>query len=508
MAAVNRLLLVICAAVLGSHTFLSRGLDYDGSHNLFYMIAEEAIYNIELSRKFFDFFYQLPAYLFIKLSSSSSLSTLIALHSFGLIWIHIISIIGCFLILPKDRKNLLFFPLFAFLTGPMTGLGISVSVGLSVCSYIWFAAFVLYYSDLSCLRHRLLFFLAPLPLLFSHELISYMALPLGLLCLWKYQKESVLFNKLLIQITIGVLVLCSFLAFLFLFSHDTLSNNREAFFSVLKRLEFIYFYGKVNFPVVISILLIGFFGLSVALQKEKKLSGFGMKESALRNPFFKSLSSVFLIAWFRGKAPIILFLLIGSVSGFFLFFWLVKTPVDFPMEDDYRARVYIPCLALPVNFLFWWFFKEKAMEFRFRKCPWLLLSLVIAGVTFTSWRLRSDWLFYRHRVEFSEALSRFQGILEWDSVQDEFSNILFNRKISSWKIVPSSLMYPASRNVQAVLVWTHSNYMNVCMQEKSRYKKSHCNSFCETVSFPSKGLTAFSVSSRFFDFSRLLRPLK
>ena len=218
MSAVNKLLLVVAALVLGSHTFLSRGLEYDGSDNLLRMIIEESFYNAQLSRKFFDFFYQLPAYLFIKFSPIPSLPFLTAIHSFGLIWVHIISLIGCFFILPKGRKNLLFFPLFAFLTGPLTALGISVSQGLSVCSYIWLVAFVLYYSDLSLWKHRLLFFLTPFPLLFSHELISYMAFPLIALSILKHQNESALLNKLLIKITTGVLILSSFFAFFLFFS--------------------------------------------------------------------------------------------------------------------------------------------------------------------------------------------------------------------------------------------------------------------------------------------------
>ena len=411
MAVVNRVLLLSFAVVLGSHTFLSRGLDHDGSHNLLHMILMNGIYNIELSRKFFDVFYQLPSYLFIKFSPFPSLSFLTRLHSFGLIWVHIISIVGCFLMLPKGHKNLLFFPLLAFLTGPMTGLGISISVGLSVCSYIWLTTFVIYYSDLSLLRHRLLFVLVPFPLLFSHELTSYMALPLVALCVFKYQKESGFSNKLLIKITTGVLILSSLLAFLLFLLHDTVFDNRESFLTSLINLEFMYSYGRFNFPVLISFILIIFFGLSVILQNGKNSSWFGVKEkgSVLKNPFIRNLSQFFLTIWFHGKVPMVLFGVISFISCFFLFFWFFKTPIDFPMEDDYRARIWSPCFALPLNFLFWWCFKDKMMRFRFERCKWFLLSLMVVSVTFTSWRLRSDWLFYKHRVEFSRVLSRFSG---------------------------------------------------------------------------------------------------
>ena len=504
MAFVNRLLFVSFVIVLGSHTFLSRGLDYDGSHDLFYMTVLNDFYIFELPRKFSQIFYQLPAYLFIKFSPILSLSFLKILYSFGLIWIHIISITGCFLILPKGYKNLLFFPLFAFLTGPMTGLGMSASVGLSVCSYIWLTAFILYYSDLSLLRHRLLFFLVPFPLLLSHELTSYMALPLVALCILKYQKESVWFNKLLIKIATGILILSSLLAFFLFFLQDITFDNRKSFFTSLIDFEFIYFYSKVNFPIVISLVLIICLFLSIFFQNEKNLLWFRITENIKKNSFIRNLFSLSLITWFREKIPMVLFILISFMSCFFLFFWFLKIPIDFPMEDDYRARVWIPCLALPLNFLLWWFFKEKMTEFCFKRCLWFLLSLVVVGVTFTSWRLRSDWLFYRHRVEFSRVLSRFQGIQEWNSVQDEFSNVIFNGKLYLWKITPISLMYPVSRTVKTVLVWPYSDCMSDCIREK---KRRNCSSFCEGVDFSlrEKWLSYFS-QSRFFDFSSLQDP--
>lgn len=509
MIVINRLLLLSLAIVLGSHTLLSRGLDYDGSYNLLYMTVLNGFYNVELSRKIFDVFYQLPAWLFIKFSPSPSLSLLTVIHSFGLIWIHALSIGACFLMLPKDQKSLLFFPLFAFLTGPMTGLGISVSAGLSVCSYVWLIAFVIYYSDLSLLRHRLAFVFGSFLLLFSHELTSYMALPLIGLCIFKYQKESDFLNRFFIFFTAGILVLSSFLAFFLFFSHNTVFDNRKSFMTSLKDLEFIYFHNRFNFPVLISLFLIGFLFLSLFQWKGvgRWRTAVKAKNSVSKNLFFVFYQSLFDV-WIRikEKMPFVLFLCISFISFYFLFFWFFKVPIDFPMEDDYRARVWSPSVALPLSFLCWWVFKDKTVDFCFKKYKWFLLSIIVVVMTFTSWRLRSDWLFYRHRSEFSKVLSRFQGVLDWNSVQDSFSNIIFSRKIELWKITSASLLYPASMTVKAVLMWSYSDCMNYCNEKGGKDDDStyHCHSFCENKAFKFQKKEISNLSrSRFFDFSGL-----
>ena len=118
------------------------------------------------------------------------------------------------------------------------------------------------------------------------------------------------------------------------------------------------------------------------------------------------------------------------------------------------------------------------IELCFRKCPWFVLSLIVAGVALTSWRLHSDYLFYRHRAEFTEALSHFQGVLPYSSVKSEFSQILFNGKINLWRITPLSLLYPATRNVKAILVWPYSDCMSDCMR-RVRERDHKCNDFCK-----------------------------
>ena len=164
---INKLLLIGALICFLSQVFLSRGLGLDGVHVLYKIIFEESFYFIEPARIGTHFFQQLPSLLFIQFFNSSSIGLLTQVFSFGLIWIHILSFVICYLILPQSKKEMIFFPLFSFFIGPVTGLGASVGASLSVFSYIWFIAFLIHYSNLNKKSHKFLFVLAPISLLLS-----------------------------------------------------------------------------------------------------------------------------------------------------------------------------------------------------------------------------------------------------------------------------------------------------------------------------------------------------
>lgn len=424
---------------------------------------------------FSDILSQLPAWLFIKLSSSSSLSILTTLHSFGLIWIHIISLLGCFLILPKNKNKVLFFPLFAFLTGPLPALGISVSKSLFVCSSVWLAAFVIYYSDLSIQKHRLFFLLAPLPLILSHELISYIAFPLIALCIWKYKNESDFINKGLIVSVIGVLTVCSFLAFYFPFVVKQNISNRNIFLDSVANFTFIYSDQKFNLPIIISLCLIVFLGLYMFSFQEKNST------TAKRTSFFIFvLICIFSVLLFLSLFPLDVF-------------------DNFLKVKSYHARVWPPCFALPLCLTLWWFLKEK--EISFKNHRWFLLSLIVATVALTSWRIQSDLEFYKHQKEFSKVLFTFQGIVEWPAVETALQNVSLKEKVI-YKLISASLLYPRSRTVKAIFLPSYS----VCKQDCKKWNVStkSCDFMCKKAAFGlhEKNFEQFA-NSRFFDFSLL-----
>ena len=114
---ISLLLFIVFIVALFFHVIFSVGLDYDGSFILGNMIFSKSFSFFETSRLFFHFLYQLPAWLFIRFSSSDSLSLLTQVFSFGLIGIHIFSLIGCWLIsfCQKIKKALSSFLFLLFL---------------------------------------------------------------------------------------------------------------------------------------------------------------------------------------------------------------------------------------------------------------------------------------------------------------------------------------------------------------------------------------------------------
>ena len=241
------------AAIL-SHIIFSTGLNFCGVNYLGDMIFFNSFVFFEKSRTFFKFLTQVPAWSFIKFSPSNSLSALTSIFSFGLIWMHIISFVGCWLILPKNKKAFIFFPLFAFLVGPLTALSHSISVSLSVFSYVWLTTFVIYYSNLSLARHRVFFLLVPFPLLLSHELMSYASLFLIFLCLLKRSSETEPVNKTIITSLILFFIVTFFIALYFIFFPASF-GNRDGFLSSLLNLKFLYA-GKKIYPHIISALIL------------------------------------------------------------------------------------------------------------------------------------------------------------------------------------------------------------------------------------------------------------
>lgn len=495
MVVVNKILLLNFAIVLGCHTLLSRGLDYDGAYALISVVAEGTFSHWDPARIVFSTLSELPAWLFIKLSSSFSLSLLTILYSFGLIWVHIISIVGCFLILPKDKKQLLFFPLFGFLTGPLPALGMSVSMALSVCSYVWLVAFIIYYSNLSIWNHRLFVALAPLPLILSHELMSYMAFPLIALCIVKYKKEPGFLNRKLIESVTLALVISSALAFWFPFIAEVNIDNRAGFLHSLINFRFIYSpLQGFNLPVIISICLILFLNLcAITLKKENQVIFKGKAKGDSKNFLTMFLSQFFTRAWFklRNTVPLFLFILISVLSSFLIF-----NSNTFGVSGP-NTRVWPPCFALPLGLTLWWFLKDKEIQFRIHR--WFLLSLVLASVVLTLWRVQSDWEFYKHQKEFSKVLSTFQGIVEWSDVESAFQNIPLKRKIG-WTMTAASLLYPRSQTVRSVLIEPYF----LCKRQCARWSPGSisCDDICRMRSFKlrERDFTYFS-ESRFFNFS-------
>ena len=134
---------------------------------------------------------------------------------------------------------MIFFPIFSFIIGHLTGLGASIAPSHSVYSYIWFFTFMIYYSNLSLKSHRVFLILSCVPLLLSHEMMSYVVWSLIFLCFLKMKLQKNNEFKNLIKVIISFLTLTFLVSIFFIiFVTKSESHNRSEFFKSLFYMEF------------------------------------------------------------------------------------------------------------------------------------------------------------------------------------------------------------------------------------------------------------------------------
>ena len=477
---INIFLFIGMLSSLFFYIIFNRSLHLDGSHNLLRIIADHSFYELEQARRTFYIIQQFPVWIFIHFIPSASLSILIKLFSFGLVWIHLISFLGCYLILPVSKKNIIFFPLFAFLTGPLTALDLSISASLSVCSYIWLIVFLIYYSNLSLKIHRLFFILAPLPLLLSHELMSYMAWPLIFLCIVKLKKEDDILNYFLIKCLISFLLVCSLLSIFFiLFPNKSEIPNRTEFFTSLFYLEFFIKMGDKGIDLIYPATISAFFLLALP---------FSVFIKRTYRKFYSRMC-LFLLA---------LFGIIALISPFYNLFNV------FRLTNEQEARVWAACFALPLSILIWWLFENKVLKFKkevFAACLITLISLI-------GWRIGSDYRFYQFQKQISKSILHCKGVVDWNEIiqQKELPRM---EKSDLFYLTPYSLFIQPKNEITTVLTGNKNNYLRLlsCPNKNCPIFKEvpHCyfkntfNNMCQYFNL------YFLDQSRFFNLKPLIQ---
>ena len=447
--------------IVASHSLFSTGLSFDGSIDLLQMILRYPIHYHEYSRRFFQVFYQLPAWILVEFSTIQSISILTKVWSFSLMWIHVISLFGCWFVLPKDKKHFIFFPFFGFFTGPALSLTISISVALSVCSYVWMTAFFIYYLDLRKKVHKLLFFLAPLPLLLSHELMSYMAWPLIALCLYKHRKEKNLFNKRWIGLIAAYLLIVSLVQVSMLFFNKEIRQGGEHFDQFLKNLidlTFLIRDGGINFPLFVSVftLLLSFLPLFI--------------KNPLRDKILKS-GALVLCFTFIGAFII-------SVFGLSTDSFNNIVPLGY-------IRIYPPIVGLPLGLLIWFLYEKKKENILKTKNSlflcWILYCLFMVFVC-----ISFDLRFHKYRKSYSKILDLCEGVIDktedlQEHLERKYSHrMLFVGGIERWNSFPSSILFIGHGNIKSVLLGCpplcclndcESIFLESCKKNRCNYKK-------------------------------------
>ena len=437
---------------LFSFIFLDMGLIYDGSQVLFKIILSEEFHFYEIARRSFHFFSQLPVWLFLNGTDFNSLSLLIKTYSFGLIWIHLFSLLVCYLVLHTHSKIPFFFPLFAFFTGPLVALNVSVSIALSVCSYVWAVVFIIHYSDLSLNKYKALLVFSILPLFQSHELMSYISLFFIGLCFLKYKKAESYFNSRLILIVV--------LWFLFLFTYHifdliyleesiTRKQSRVSILNGFFVLEFL-FDGEWNPFVLISLLLKAGLFIELFINKNKNY-------------------------YFIGLFLLILFCMTLNVSS------------------NYASRIYPPLISLPFGLLFWLFYEERFKIWKPSQSFLIFCFLAFISLSFCRVKFHFEFLDYRKSV--SKSLSNCQGKLSY-SVYNLYYKKYFSQQSN---MTSKSILFPKKQSISALLI----NDLCPVIRCEKHWSKKQCEKICSSFNgyFPKNFLESdFKLEQRFFNF--------
>ena len=454
---------------LTSFCFFSSGLNEDGSYDLFHLLMLDKLRMHEIPRTFFHFIYTLPIITLLSLFPASSFSFLTQTYSFSLIYIHILTFLFCFWFLPKDKKNFIFFPLFSFLTGHFILLNISVSVAFSLSSYLWIVSFIIYYIDLSKRSHKALFLIAPIPLLLSHEMISYFSWFLIFLTLFKLQSSSQknqVFEKSFIPLFICFLIMVSFLGFYFILNPQE-KNNLIQFQDSLFSFKFLFDGSSFNLCLFMALFL---------------------KLSLFLELFWKSF-------YFQ-----ILLILLSVLSFFIFLFAPFSVFQETFFTNDYISRVYPPVISVPFCFLMWWLAEQKGVKLE-RLSKSFLWACCLIGLSFTVYRIKSDLEFDKYRKNFSRQIGHCEGLVSLSHFKKKFPKLKSN---SHWKITAESLILPQRRTIKAVL------FNDFCEEncKKHRVKLNEdCSSFCKILDFDFPNI--FSDPSlkehSFFNFQPLIK---
>ena len=454
--------LFMISLCLISFVYFDLSLFYDGSHVLFYILKSETFHLFETARKTFHFFQQFPVWFFLHGTDSSSLPAVIKLYSFGMIWIHILALFICYFILPIGSKFPFFFPLFAFFTGPLTAFSFSISVALSLCSYLWAVAFIIHYSNLSFRSHKVLFVLSILLLFQSHELMSYMSLFFIGLCLLKYKKEKIEFNR--------YLILACICFFVFIFIYHTFDlfylegnafrkDNRDYFLRSVFNFDFLFIGSTFNLLVLISILLKIFLLIELFIKKNK---------------FYYFLGLVLLI----------------FVVGFFSHSSLNSNLVF------YSSRFYPPLLSFPFCLLIWIIYEKRFKSWNPSNYFLMLCFLVFISLTF--YRIQWDFKFYKNVKKITNYLSKCQGILYHSKYKWLGGGYIDIAKLSS-----QSILFFKKKNIPAVII--SDLYCNKLF-EKGDLSQKQIKTLCDALNlyFPQELLEPdFKLEQRFFNFKPL-----
>ena len=232
-----------------------RGLYADGAFYLLRMIQEDGFWLFEPSRRTVQFLQQLPSVVGMAYGIHDA-DTLAVIYSLTMQLLPLAFVATSYLVLPKDRKEWIFFPLLHYLAGSTGAEFPSIVEGPLATSYFWLVLYLILFRTEKCSSLALTTLIA-LPALYAHEVMIFLAPILALSAIWRaFEVESRLQRT-------GLLLLALWFAFVVAVQIGFVINpawgpaNRNSFLHDFLELNWLVTTdGDINVPVVLGMFSI------------------------------------------------------------------------------------------------------------------------------------------------------------------------------------------------------------------------------------------------------------
>ena len=332
--------------------------------------------------------------------------------------------------------------------------------------------------------HKILFFIVPLPLILSHELMSYMALPLIALCWHKGKKERKLFNKSLIGFVMIFLLFTSAVQTLMILSHETLTNTKNDLSTIIDHITYFDFLFKpeLNFLLAFTIFTLNLFFIQ-------------FYKNSIRHKIIK-------------KA--ILFIPFGFIL--LLIVSIFQTANNF--IPDYSIRFHPPIIILPFSMLIWWLYERRQTDIE-KIGKVFLLGCILFCLTLVFCRINFDYKFHKYKNEISEQLAKCKGALQWETFKKFLKHAKFNHELMNfqgWQFFSISLLYTESQIIKSVILPTSSTCIGGCNLVLDSVQSKKCKENCRNLHKDKQHSLLLSKlkklhENRFFDTSEVMNSI-
>lgn len=452
----NRFLLFLSFLVgtlLVSLTLTHRALFSDGTYAFYHTIYDERFQFYETGRMFIHALDLFPLTFWVQVGLPlANFSMASYFFSFGFYWVFVVSLAVCYVVLPKDKKYLFFFPLAQWLFGILVGIGQPTTCMLDFVSYFWAVLFVLLYAPLSSWWSRTVFLIFSIPLMLSHEFIGVLGLVLAGFAYLRWLKEEKGLRAILTVFIIWCL-LCSILGVYF-FVFPTNVGHRDYFMWSMLVMKFLFLGYSLEFS---------YFAL-ISISVVTTILSWSL---LARHRFFK-----FTLA-------------LSSIIAFLTSLVFVSKLFDYEKilyrELPYDGRVWVS-LSVPILLAGFWFSRHRHPP----RIIWYLSSLT-AFVLVVGHSI-SNTYFSLYLDQVRQALSSCRGEIELHSQPPKLQNPELLTFWRNWTTIEASAIVAPGFKVRALF--------------------TNRDEFIQKGTIEDLEDTAYRKRSRYFDFSEYFAYVK